>query len=80
MQTKRGDIVNKTVVLYSTGCPSCKTLKLMLDKAGVLYTENNSIDDMLSLGFTQVPILCVDGVNLKYNEAKNWVQENSKGE
>jgi len=72
--------MNKSIVLYSTGCPSCKTLKLMLDKAGISYTENNSVDEMLALGFTQIPVLSVDGLNLGFKDAKNWIEENNKGE
>lgn len=72
--------MNKSIVLYSTGCPSCKTLKLMLDKAGISYTENNSVDEMLALGFTQIPVLSVDGLNLGFKDAKNWIEENHKGE
>lgn len=68
------------IILYSTGCPACNNLKLMLNKADILYTENNSIDDMLALGFTKIPILSVNGVNMEYNDAKKWVQEHSKGE
>ena len=41
--------MNENIVLYSTGCPNCKALKLLLKKAGVTYTENNSMDDMLAL-------------------------------
>ena len=72
--------MDKSIVLYSTGCPVCKTLKLMLDKVGIEYTENNNTEEMLALGFTQIPILSVDGVNMPYDDAKKWVQSNNKGE
>ena len=71
--------MNKSIVLYSTGCPACKTLKMMLDKAGIEYTENNNQDEMISLGFTQVPILSVGSANLDFDAAKMWVEINSKG-
>lgn len=72
--------MSKSIVLYSTGCPACKTLKLMLDKAGIEYTENNNTEEMLALGFTQIPVLSVGGVNMPYDDAKKWVQSNNKGE
>lgn len=72
--------MNKSIVLYSTGCNACNTLKLMLKNANIEYTENNDIDEMLSLGITQVPVLSIDGELMSYNDAKKWVQSNNKGE
>lgn len=71
--------MNKSVVLYSTGCPSCNELKLLLNKANIEYIENNSIEEMLSLGFTKVPVLSVDGINMEFEEAKEWVKDNIEG-
>lgn len=72
--------INKNLVLYSTGCIACKTLKMILDKEGITYVENNSTEKMSELGFTHVPILEVDGVFLNYDAAKRWIQEQSKGD
>ena len=72
--------INQNIILYSTGCVACKNLKMMLNKAGITYTENNSVDEMLSLGFTQLPMLSVDGVNMHYADAKTWVQKYIEGE
>lgn len=72
--------MHKSIVLYSTGCSACNTLKLMLKNAGVEYTENNNIDEMLALGISQVPVLSVDGELMSYDNAKIWVQSNNKGE
>lgn len=72
--------MNKSIVLYSTGCSACNTLKLMLKNAGIEYTENNNIDEMLALGISQVPVLSVDGELMSYDNAKIWVQSNNKGE
>lgn len=71
--------MNKSIVLYSTGCPACVALKLMLKQAGIEYIENNNQEEMIALGFTQIPVLSVDGVNMSYAEAKKWVKENNKG-
>ena len=72
--------MNESAVLYSTGCPNCKALKLMLKKAGIEYAENNSIDEMTELGFKQIPVLCVNGEYLKFNDAKKWIENKRKGE
>lgn len=72
--------MDKNVILYSTGCPKCKELKALLDKRGVKYSENNSVDEMLALGFTKVPVLSVDGVNMDFSEAQKWLIENNKGD
>lgn len=72
-------MMGKSIILYTTGCPACETLKLMLNKAGITYEENRSVDDMLALGFKAVPVLSIDGVNLSFNEAKKWIIDN-KGE
>lgn len=71
--------MNKSIVLYTTGCPACQTLKLMLNKADIAYTENHSVEDMQALGFTAVPVLNVGGINMNFNEAKKWIRDN-KGE
>lgn len=72
--------MSKTILLYSNGCPSCNNLKLMLQKAGIEYTENNNIEEMLALGISQIPVLSVDGELMSYEDAKKWVQSNNKGE
>lgn len=72
--------MNQSIVLYSTGCPACKTLKMLLDNAGVIYTENNSIDDMNALGFKSAPVLRVDDTYMPYEDAKKWVKAYKKGE
>lgn len=71
------DVHNQVdVVLYSTGCPRCKVLKQKLDGKGIAYTVNNSVDEMLSLGITQAPILSVDKDLLSFTKAIEWVNQN----
>lgn len=57
------------IILYSTGCPNCKLLKDYMDKKGVSYEENNSVDDMVAKGFDHVPMLEVDGNIYDFNDA-----------
>jgi len=63
------------VVLYSTGCPRCKVLKAKLEQKGIEYTENNSVDDMITIGINEVPVLSVDDRLLNFVEAVNWINE-----
>lgn len=63
------------ITLYSTGCPKCKVLKRKLDEKGIKYTENNSVDEMLSLGISQVPVLGIGMELLDFTAANNWVNQ-----
>lgn len=63
------------IVLYSTGCPRCGVLKKKLEQKGIEYQENNSMDEMLSLGITQVPMLSVDGSLYDFSAANKWVNQ-----
>lgn len=62
------------IILYSTDCPNCKMLKLLLEKHGVAFIENKSVDEMIALGFDKVPVLKVDNKYMNYNEAKKWIE------
>ena len=61
------------LVLYSTGCPKCGILKKKLDERGMQYQENTAVEEMLSLGITSVPVLCMDFAN-----AVKWI--NNQGD
>lgn len=63
------------VVLYSTGCPKCRVLKKKLDECGIPYSENNSVDDMLSIGIMEAPKLLVNGELLDFSSAVKWTKD-----
>lgn len=63
------------ITLYSTGCPKCKVLKKKLEEKGIKYTESNSVDEMLSLGISQVPVLSVNNELLDFSTANDWVNQ-----
>jgi len=56
-------------ILYSTGCPRCKTLKTLLDKDGVKYEVISDVDYMTSLGIESVPVLEYEGKRYSFIEA-----------
>lgn len=41
----------------------------------IKYTENNSVDEMLSLGISQVPVLSVNNKLLDFSTANDWVNQ-----
>lgn len=61
------------IVLYSTGCPKCKVLKQKLADKGIVFVENNSVDEMLSMGFSEAPMLVVDGNLMDFPAAVGWI-------
>ncbi len=63
----------ENIILYSTGCPRCMVLKKKLDSKGILYNENNNVEEMLSLGINEVPVLSVGGVFMDYSNATKWL-------
>lgn len=66
------------LVLYSTGCPKCGILKKKLDERGMQYQENTAVEEMLSLGITSAPVLCVDGQMMDFANAVKWI--NNQGD
>ena len=61
------------IVLYSTHCPRCTVLEKKLEAKGIKFEVETSVDNMLSLGITQVPMLRVDDKLLNFAEANTWV-------
>lgn len=62
-----------TVVLYSTGCPKCNVLEKKLLSAGIEYEIVNDADLMINKGFTSTPMLEVDGKDLDFKKAVDWI-------
>ena len=62
-------VITKPLLFTRTGCPNCKTSKMMLDKAGIKYDVVNaeeSKETTLRLGIKKVPTLLVpDGDDFK---------------
>ena len=63
------------IILYSTGCPRCEVLKSKLDDKSISFAENISVDEMTSLGITQVPVLSVDGKMYEFKDAVEWINK-----
>lgn len=63
------------VIFYSTGCPKCSVLKKKLDGKHIEYVENNSVEDMLAMGFDALPVLEVNGKIMEFKESIDWVNQ-----
>ena len=63
------------IILYKTPtCPKCKVLKRKLEDKGIEFTENEDIDEMLSMGIMNAPTLSVNGKLLDFMSALDWVK------
>lgn len=63
------------IILYSTNCPKCKILKEKLNDKHITYTIHDSVQEMLDLGITNVPVLSIDGNLLDFSAAVRWVKQ-----
>lgn len=61
------------VVLYTVGCSKCKVLSMKLDKKKIPHEVCTDIEIMKGMGFTQAPMLEVDGKIMNFTEAVEWV-------
>lgn len=68
------------IALFSTGCPKCSILKKKLEQKGIVYQENNSVEEMLGLGITQVPVLKIGSRLLEFADANDWVNKQESAE
>ena len=62
------------IELYSTDCPKCKVLKRMLEEASISYDLYEDEKQMINLGFTEAPMLVVDGNAKNFSEAVEWIR------
>ena len=67
--------MNENVILYSTGCPKCQVLTKKLDAAGISYSVNTDVDEMLALGVKSAPVLEVDGKLMDFSRANAWLRD-----
>lgn len=63
----------ENIVLYSTGCPKCKVLKMKLAQKNIEYVENTDVEQMQELGLKSAPALMVGDELLDFGHAVTWV-------
>ena len=64
------------IILYSTHCPKCNVLEKKLKEKNIIYEEVNDIEIMKEKGYMSVPVLEVDGVNMDFKTANDWINNN----
>lgn len=61
------------VVFYTIDCDHCLVLGKKLKEKKIDYEECRNIEIMQEKGFTEAPMLEVDGVCLKFADAMKWI-------
>lgn len=64
------------ITLYSTHCPKCNVLEKKLKEKNIVYKEVNDIEIMKEKGYLSVPVLEVDGINMDFKTANDWINNN----
>lgn len=64
------------VILYSTHCPKCNVLEKKLKEKNIVYEEVNDVEVMKNKGYLSVPVLEVDGTNMDFKTANDWINNN----
>ena len=64
-----------TVTLYTTHCPRCQVLAAKLDQAAIKYDVCENVNEMLEKGIMSVPVLEIDGNQLDFKQAVDWVNK-----
>jgi len=63
------------IVLYTIGCPNCKTLERRLNAKKIEYDIISDVDIMNEKGIKSAPMLEVNGEILNFGKALQWVNK-----
>lgn len=63
------------LIFFSTHCPKCKALEMLLKKKNIEYEEHNDVQEMLKLGLQSAPGLMVNGKVMNFPAAMSWIKE-----
>lgn len=63
------------IILYTTHCPVCKTLKKALDDNGIDYEVVDDYETMSKVGISNAPTLSVNGKLLKSSDAFKYCKK-----
>ena len=62
------------IVLYSNHCPACNVLKAKLDNKKIDYTLVDDVNVLAEKGMDWLPILEVDGNQMRLGEANAYIE------
>lgn len=63
------------ITLYTNCCPCCEVLEAALKAASLDFEAVTDTGQMLAMGMTHLPMLCVDGQMMNYPAALAWLKE-----
>ena len=63
------------ITLYTNRCPGCEVLEAALKAASLDFETVTDTGQMLAMGMTHLPMLCVDGQMMNYPAALAWLKE-----
>ena len=66
------------LTLYTTHCPRCQVLATKLDAAALKYEVIDDVDKIAEKGIMSVPVLEVDGKQLDFKKAVDWINNGGK--
>ena len=67
------------IILYSTHCPRCRGVEMMLKAKHIEYEERTDEEEMKSLGITTAPVLSVDGELKAGKEINDFINTYNRG-
>lgn len=66
------------ITLYTNHCPCCEVLAREMEQAGIPFDTFTDVSKMLSMGFTHLPMLDVNGQLLAFPDALKWIKERNE--
>lgn len=63
------------IVLYTTHCRNCMSLKKRLEMKNLKFEESTDIEPAIARGFQSAPVLEVDGEFMDFAKAMNWLKK-----
>lgn len=61
------------MILYTIGCPKCIVLEKKLQAKGIEFDICDDKELMIEKGFSEVPMLEVDGVVMAFKDAVDFI-------
>lgn len=71
--------MKREIIQFSTGCPKCTVLKKKQQAKNIPYILNESIQEMMALGFKSAPLLSVNGQVMDFTAANTWINQQQGG-
>lgn len=67
--------MEKSITLFSSGCPKCKVLEKKLIQANIKFDIESDCSGLLDMGFQFAPVLKVEDKYYDYINAIAWLKD-----